>query len=70
MRPSQRITINRAKLAIDDAIRIYAPEWCDPKEVVKMRRRCWRSGGTLHYLASIRQELDQFWTQHKQRCEQ
>jgi hypothetical protein len=49
----ERIILRRALLALNDAVTIYAPEWCDPKHVVKQHSRCWRSGGTLAYYADI-----------------
>lgn len=44
-------TLERARLAISDAVMLHAPEFCDKENVDKARTRILDGGGTLAYFA-------------------
>lgn len=58
MHPKSREIIKSAVVALDDWILTYAPEWCDPEHVRTARERIYNNGGTLSYVATLREQLE------------
>lgn len=56
-KPSLHDLLHRLDLALDDWMRMYAPEFCDGEKVEETRNRIRAKGGTLAYIASLRQEI-------------
>lgn len=43
--------------ALADWMRTYAPELCDDKDAHESARRIWKHGGTLAYIAELRERI-------------
>ena len=50
-----RKALLRSNQALDDWVRTYAPEFCGDEHVEETRKRITEGGGTLAYIADIRE---------------
>lgn len=44
-------------VALEDAMVMYAPEFCTPEQRNEVSSRAYKGGGTLYYFARLRQRL-------------
>jgi len=53
----QKELLNDLGVALDDWIHMYAPEFSGEEYVVETRKRIKENGGTLAYIADLRQRI-------------
>jgi len=58
MHAKSRKSIEESITALDDWILTYASEWCDENKVKEARERIYKNGGTIGYIAIIRDRLE------------
>ena len=50
-----RKALRRSNAALDDWVRSYAPEFCKQEHLDETRERIQESGGTLAYIADVKE---------------
>lgn len=54
---NERELLQDCATALDTWVCTYAPEFCDESAVEAARKRIWDEGGTLGYIADLRQRI-------------